>query len=70
MNRHIAMIRRAYKVAMENPYRWQHGCVVAKGRKMVSFAPNKYRNSPKVCPDYASIHAEVAAIRMAQTKGA
>lgn len=34
-----------------------------KGNKFVSSAPNKWRNNPRHCPDNASIHAEVAAIR-------
>lgn len=34
-----------------------------KGHKFVSSAPNRWRNNPRNCPDDASIHAEVAAIR-------
>lgn len=70
MKRHVNNIRRARDIAEKNPYRWQHGCVIAKNGKVISFAPNKWRNSPKVCPEYASVHAEAAAIKDALTKGA
>lgn len=70
MRRHVKNLSRAKRIADSNPYRWKHGCVIAKGNRIISFAPNKKRNIPANCPDNASIHAEVAAIRDALTKGA
>lgn len=63
MKRHEHLIGRATKVAQTSSYRWQHGAVVAKGNKVLGFAPNKFRNSPSVDVDNVSDHAERAIIR-------
>lgn len=70
MKRHTLNISKARKIALSNPNRWKHGCVITRNNKVIASAPNKWRNSPKVCPEYASVHAEAAAIKEAQTKGA
>lgn len=70
MQRHAKNLSRAKKIAISNSYRWKHGCVIAKGNKIISSAPNKVRNIAVNCPDHASVHAEAAAIKDALTKGA
>lgn len=70
MRRHAKNLSRAKKIAKANPYYWKHGCVIAKGNRIVSSAPNKKRNIAANCPDHASVHAEVAAIRDIPFKGA
>lgn len=63
MRRHDNLIRRAVKVAQSSTYRWKHGAVVAKGNKVLGFAPNKFRNAPLVDEHNVSDHAERATIR-------
>lgn len=66
--RHLTHIGRAINVAEHNAYRWKLGAVVANGNRVVSLAPNKYRNNPQVDSDNATVHAEVAAIKAAGNK--
>jgi len=63
MKRHETLIRRAVKVAQGSTYRWKHGAVVAKGNKVLGFAPNKFRNAPAVDEHNVSDHAERATLR-------
>lgn len=63
MRRHENLINRAVRVAQTSSYRWQHGAVVAKGNKVLGFAPNKFRNAPLVDEHNVSDHAERAIIR-------
>jgi deoxycytidylate deaminase len=63
MRRHENMIRRSIAVAQRSEYRWQHGAVVAKGNKVIGFAPNRFRNAPAVDEHNVSFHAEAAVIR-------
>ena len=63
MRRHENLIRRAVRVAQTSSYRWQHGAVVAKGNRVLGFAPNKFRNAPSVDENNVSDHAEHAVIR-------
>lgn len=63
MKRHENLIKRAITVAERSMYRWKHGAVVAKGNKIIGFAPNKFRNSPLIDVDNVSVHAEAAVIR-------
>lgn len=63
MKRHENLIRRAVKVAQQSTYRWKHGAVVAKGNKVLGFAPNKLRNAPAVDEHNVSDHAERATLR-------
>lgn len=63
MKRHENLIARATRVAQTSSYRWKHGAVIAKGNKVLGFAPNKFRNSPAVDVDNVSDHAERAIIR-------
>lgn len=63
MKRHDNLIRRAVKVAHDSTYRWKHGAVVAKGNKVLGFAPNKFRNAPAVDEHNVSDHAERATLR-------
>jgi deoxycytidylate deaminase len=39
-----------------------------KGNRVISFAPNKFRNSPWIDCNNATVHAEVAAIRAASDR--
>jgi deoxycytidylate deaminase len=39
-----------------------------KGNRVISSAPNKYRNNPLVDPVNATVHAEIAAIKAAGGK--
>jgi tRNA(Arg) A34 adenosine deaminase TadA len=63
MRRHENLIRRAVRVAQQSTYRWKHGAVVAKGNKVLGFAPNKLRNDPCVDEHNVSDHAERATLR-------
>lgn len=63
MRRHENLIKRAVKVAQCSTYRWKHGAVVAKGNKILGFAPNKFRNAPIVDEHNVSDHAERATLR-------
>lgn len=63
MKRHDNLIRRAVKVSENSTYRWKHGAVVAKGNKVLGFAPNKFRNAPLVDENNVSDHAERATLR-------
>jgi tRNA(Arg) A34 adenosine deaminase TadA len=63
MKRHENLIKRAVRVAHDSTYRWQHGAVVAKGNKVLGFAPNKFRNAPFVDERNVSDHAERATLR-------
>lgn len=63
MKRHENLIRRAVRVAHGSTYQWKHGAVVAKGNKVLGFAPNKFRNAPIVDEKNASDHAERAILR-------
>ena len=63
MKRHENLIKRSIMVAQRSQYRWKHGAVVAKGNKVIGFAPNKFRNHPSVDSDNVSVHAEAAVIR-------
>lgn len=63
MKRHTNLINRAVKIASQSTYRWKHGAVVAKGNKVLGFAPNKFRNSPLVDEKNVSDHAERATLR-------
>ncbi len=63
MRRHENLIKRAVKVAENSTYRWKHGAVVAKGNKVLGFAPNKFRNAPLVDEHNVSDHAERATLR-------
>ncbi len=64
MKRHENLIGRAVKVAQNSTYiRWKHGAVVAKGNKVLGFAPNKLRNAPLVDEHNVSDHAERATLR-------
>jgi tRNA(Arg) A34 adenosine deaminase TadA len=63
MKRHENLIRRAVRVAESSTYRWKHGAVVAKGNKVLGFAPNKFRNAPLVDEHNVSEHAERATLR-------
>lgn len=63
MKRHENLIRRSMKVAQRSTYRWKHGAVVAKGNKVIGFAPNKFRNAPTVDENNVSVHAEAAVIK-------
>jgi tRNA(Arg) A34 adenosine deaminase TadA len=63
MRRHENLIKRAVKVAGESTYRWKHGAVVAKGNKVLGFAPNKFRNAPAIDEHNVSDHAERATLR-------
>lgn len=63
MKRHENLIKRAVRVAHDSTYRWQHGAVVAKGNKVLGFAPNKFRNAPFVDEHNVSDHAERATLR-------
>ncbi len=63
MKRHENLIRRAVRVAENSTYRWKHGAVVAKGNKVLGFAPNKLRNAPLVDQHNVSDHAERATLR-------
>jgi tRNA(Arg) A34 adenosine deaminase TadA len=65
MKRHEHLIKKAVKVAQSSTYFWKHGAVVAKGNKVLGWAPNKKRNfsafdSPG---DHYTDHAERATIR-------
>jgi hypothetical protein len=61
--RDIRHIDSAIKVAINNSYRWKHGCVIARGNRVLISRPNKLRNLPTTCPKDATIHAEEAAIK-------
>jgi tRNA(Arg) A34 adenosine deaminase TadA len=63
MKRHEHLIRRAVNIAMTSTYRWRHGAVVAKGGRVLGFAPNKFRNAPAIDEHNVSDHAERAVIR-------
>lgn len=63
MRRHENLIRRAVRVAEQSTYRWKHGAVVAKGNKVLGFAPNKFRNAPGVDEHNVTDHAERATLR-------
>jgi deoxycytidylate deaminase len=63
MKRHENLIKRSITVAQRSEYRWKHGAVVAKGNKVIGFAPNKFRNSPHIDAENVSVHAEAAVIR-------
>jgi deoxycytidylate deaminase len=63
MKRHENLIKRSITVAQRSKYRWQHGAVVAKGNKVIGFAPNKFRNSPSIDENNVSVHAEAAVIK-------
>lgn len=63
MRRHDNLISRAVVIARTSEYRWQHGSVVAKGRKVLGTAPNKFRNHPLVDEQNVSDHAEHAVLR-------
>jgi tRNA(Arg) A34 adenosine deaminase TadA len=63
MKRHENLIRRAVRTAQQSTYRWKHGAVVAKGNKVLGFAPNKFRNAPAVDEHNVSDHAERATLR-------
>lgn len=65
MKRHENLIRKAVKVAEGSRYLWKHGAVVAKGNKVMGFAPNKERNfSVTDSPgDHYTDHAERATLR-------
>lgn len=63
MKRHENLIKRAVRTAEHSTYRWKHGAVVAKGNKVLGFAPNKFRNAPLVDEHNVSDHAERATLR-------
>lgn len=63
MKRHENLIKRAVRVAHNSTYRWKHGAVVAKGNKVLGWAPNKFRNAPLVDEKNVSDHAERATLR-------
>lgn len=63
MSRHEKFINRAVGVALTSECRWRHGAVVAKGSRLVAYAPNVHRNNPDLDYPNSSWHAEEAALR-------
>lgn len=63
MSRHESLINRAVGVALTSQVRWRHGSVIAKGSRVVAYAPNTRRNSPDIDHENATYHAEEAALR-------
>lgn len=61
--RHDSHIRRALKVAATSGCRWTMGSVIARGNRVISFAPNSSRNAPQIDWRNATVHTEVAAIK-------
>jgi len=62
MGRHEVNIVRASKVALTSAYKWKLGAVVTNNGRVLSSAPNKFRNPPEVNPNHATTHAEIAAL--------
>lgn len=63
MSRHDSFINRAVGVALTSTCRWRHGSVIAKGSRLVAYAPNTHRNDPNLDHANSSWHAEEAALR-------
>lgn len=61
--RNLHMIAKAVTVAESSEYRWKLGAVIARGNRIISLAPNKFRNSPWVDCNNATVHAEQACIK-------
>lgn len=62
MGRHEVNIARAVKVALTSKYKWKLGAVVTNNGRVLSKAPNKFRNPPIINPNHATTHAEIAAL--------
>jgi tRNA(Arg) A34 adenosine deaminase TadA len=63
MGRHEINIERAIKVALTSQYKWKLGAVVTNNGRVLSSAPNKFRNPPTIDPNHATTHAEIAALK-------
>ncbi len=64
--RHLNHIGRAVAVSERSDHiKWQLGAVIAKGNRVVSSAPNKFRNAPFIDHEHATVHAEANAIKAA-----
>lgn len=63
MSRHASLINRAVGVALTSQCRWRHGCVIARGSRVVVHSPNVHRNDPSNGLEGSSFHAEEAALR-------
>lgn len=63
MSRHESLINRAVGVALTSECRWRHGSVIAKGSRVIAYAPNSRRNNPDIDHENATYHAEEAALR-------
>lgn len=67
MSTDLSHIKRALKIAETSTCRFQHGVVIAHGRKVLSVGVNTARNPVHLCSDprtQASRHAEFNAIRL------
>ncbi len=65
-NKHARMASLAYHESTKSPMFFRHGCVIAKGRKVVSHGFNNSRIKCKeglISDTSCSCHAEVDAIR-------
>jgi tRNA(Arg) A34 adenosine deaminase TadA len=63
MKTYYRYIQRALDVASTSTYRWQLGAVIVNNGNVLSWAPNKFRNSPSINHEHATYHAEMAALR-------
>ncbi len=67
--RHLKHIGRALMISERSDHvKWNLGAVIAKGNRVISAQPNKFRNHPFIDHDNATVHAEVAAIKAAGNK--
>lgn len=62
MARHDRFIAQAMDVAGRSTYRWQVGCVVTQGSRVLGHSPNRFRNPPTIDPRNVSTHAEMATL--------
>lgn len=64
-NRDTAMLSRAIGIAMVSDMKHKHGAVIYKNGRVLSWAPNVFRNDPSVIfdDDCQSEHAERKAIK-------
>jgi tRNA(Arg) A34 adenosine deaminase TadA len=59
-------LERAIGVALTSTCRHKHGAVIVRHGKVLGASPNKSRNNPRYVDwTYASIHAEIAALKRA-----
>ncbi len=64
--RHLNHIGRAANIAQQSDHvKWNLGAVIARGNRVVSTAPNKFRNAPFIDHENATVHAEANAIKAA-----